>query len=423
MSSDLSSMIVSSSSSKKINGDLKCFVAIKDKSFKRFLWNSVDSAKGKARVSWDSVCRPKDQGGLGFKPLAKWNEVLLVAQVWKIMESKESPWVKWVNTVKLKGSSIWQVNESGSDSWGWRNMLMIRDKIKPFVSYKIGNGKSISAWHDKWCIMGPLDNIFSKRDIYEARFNDNAKVADLIYNGRWKWPLEWTNDYPDLLLIPIPSLNAQTNDKVLWVDANNKEVPFSTKVAWLSMRDNWPKVQWSHVVWFSQYNPRQAFILWLAIQEKLLTQDKILKWDKEADLKCSLCSECADSHEHLFFKCHYSAKIWEEMKDKGNFNYQNSQNHILLDIENILAANSMNNKHLGHLAKLLVHLHIKEDLINKLISLEVKDSAAVKKVARAWDLKLDNKSLVSVLCKYKAKALFCHKEGFLHLVECQLGDA
>ncbi|GJX40111.1 RNA-directed DNA polymerase, eukaryota, reverse transcriptase zinc-binding domain protein, partial [Tanacetum coccineum] len=343
----------------------------------------------KARVSWDSVCRPKDQGGLGFKPLAKWNEVLLVAQVWKIVESKESLWVKWVNTVKLKGSSIWQVNESGSDTW-----------------------------HDKWCIMGPLDNIFSKRDIYEARFNDNAKVADLIYNGRWKWPLEWTNDYPDLLLIPIPSLNAQTNDKVLWVDANNKEVPFSTKVAWLSMRDNWPKVQWSHVVWFSQYNPRQAFILWLDIQEKLLTHDKILKWDKEADLKCSLCSECADSHEHLFFKCHYSAKIWEEMKDKGNF--QNSQNS-LVDIVNIIAAKKLNNNIWVILQKLLVassvyHVwqernrrnfqnesrnvdviikSIKEDVINKLTSLKVKDSAAVKKVARAWDLKLDNKSLVS----------------------------
>ncbi|GJX73331.1 RNA-directed DNA polymerase, eukaryota [Tanacetum coccineum] len=43
-----------------------------DKLLKRFLWNSGDSAKGKARVAWKVVCRPKTQGGLGIKPLRKW---------------------------------------------------------------------------------------------------------------------------------------------------------------------------------------------------------------------------------------------------------------------------------------------------------------------------------------------------------------
>nr|GEZ09522.1 RNA-directed DNA polymerase, eukaryota, reverse transcriptase zinc-binding domain protein [Tanacetum cinerariifolium] len=33
-----------------------------NKLLKRFLWNSRNSAKGKARVAWNLVCRPKDQG-------------------------------------------------------------------------------------------------------------------------------------------------------------------------------------------------------------------------------------------------------------------------------------------------------------------------------------------------------------------------
>lgn len=49
-----------------------------EKIFKRFLWNSGKSANGKARVAWKLVCRPKDQGGLGIKPLRQWNEVLLI---------------------------------------------------------------------------------------------------------------------------------------------------------------------------------------------------------------------------------------------------------------------------------------------------------------------------------------------------------
>ncbi|GKA96244.1 RNA-directed DNA polymerase, eukaryota, reverse transcriptase zinc-binding domain protein [Tanacetum coccineum] len=264
-------------------------------------------------------------------------------------------------------------------------MLLIRDKIKPFVSYKIGNGKVISPWHDKWCSIGPLDRFFSKRDIYEASLNEQIKDKVI-------------------------------KDKVFWLDANLKEVPFSTKAAWLSLRDSWPKVQWSHVIWFSQYNPRQAFILWLAIQEKLMTQDKILQWNQGINLKCSFCSGCEDSHDHLFFQCHYSSKVWDKLKDKGNLH--NAQNS-LVNVVSIIAAKNVKNNIWCILQKLLVtsavyHLwqernrrifqneyrnyeslcnYIKEDMVNKLSTLTVKNSSAVRKDAKMWGLTLDNMKL------------------------------
>ncbi|GJW65932.1 RNA-directed DNA polymerase, eukaryota, reverse transcriptase zinc-binding domain protein [Tanacetum coccineum] len=372
-----------------------------DKLFKRFLWNSGDSAKGKARVAWDSVCRPKDQGG----------------------------------------ASIWQINETSNDSWGWKNMLLIRDKIKPFISYKIGNGKEISAWHDKWCSIGPLDRFFFKRDIYEARYEDAAKIIDMISHGRWNWPEEWTNDYPELHQIPVPSLNEQIKDKVFSLDANLKEVPFSTKAAWLSLRDSWPKVQWSHVIWFSQYNPRQAFILWLAIQEKLMTQDKILQWNQGVNLKCSFCLGCEDSHDHLFFQCHYLPKVWDKLKDKGNLH--NAQNS-LVNVVSIIATKNVKNNIWCILQKLLVayvvyHLWqernkrifqneyrndeslcncIKEDMMNKLSTLTMKNSSAVRKFEYFVS--------VGICAIVYVQGIFSNHEAFERFsrqVECQLSDA
>nr|GEV45082.1 hypothetical protein [Tanacetum cinerariifolium] len=69
-----------------------------DKLFKKFLWNSGDSVKGKARVAWNLICRPKDHGGL----------------------------------VKLNGKSFWEIEPNVSDNWGWKNMLDLKDKMKPF---------------------------------------------------------------------------------------------------------------------------------------------------------------------------------------------------------------------------------------------------------------------------------------------------
>jgi hypothetical protein len=55
-----------------------------DKILKGFLWNQGDSSNGKAKLAWKIVCRPKNQGGLGFKSLKEWNEVLMMKHAWNI---------------------------------------------------------------------------------------------------------------------------------------------------------------------------------------------------------------------------------------------------------------------------------------------------------------------------------------------------
>ncbi|GKA81178.1 RNA-directed DNA polymerase, eukaryota, reverse transcriptase zinc-binding domain protein [Tanacetum coccineum] len=103
---------------------------------------------------------------------------------------------------------------------------------------------------------------------------------------------------------------------VMWVNKKDQKVKFSTKQAWRTMREDWPRVRWHHVVWYSQLIPKHAFILWLAIQDKLLTQDRMEKWQDISDMKCSLCKKCADSHEYLFFKCDFALQVWKEVMMK-----------------------------------------------------------------------------------------------------------
>ncbi|GKB41517.1 RNA-directed DNA polymerase, eukaryota, reverse transcriptase zinc-binding domain protein [Tanacetum coccineum] len=46
---------------------------------------------------------------------------------------------------------------------------------------------------------------------------------------------------------------------------------------------------------------------------RLTTQDRLLKWYPGKEAVCHLCKTCLDSHNHLFFDCHYSKKIWDEV--------------------------------------------------------------------------------------------------------------
>ncbi|GKD30034.1 zinc finger, CCHC-type containing protein [Tanacetum coccineum] len=76
-----------------------------------------------------------------------------------------------------------------------------------------------------------------------------------------------------------------------------------------------PRVDWWHVVWYSQCNPKQAL---MAIQGKLLTQDIIMVWQNRDDLKYPLCKSVADSHVHLFFDCPFSFGVWKRIQTKSS---------------------------------------------------------------------------------------------------------
>nr|GEX01311.1 RNA-directed DNA polymerase, eukaryota, reverse transcriptase zinc-binding domain protein [Tanacetum cinerariifolium] len=91
---------------------------------------------------------PKDHGGLGVKDLKTWNYALLAKNVWNIATKKDSLWVKWIYFVKLRGKIIWEVKEDNEDSWGWKNLLVVRDQIRDNVKYKVGNDSKTSLWFD-----------------------------------------------------------------------------------------------------------------------------------------------------------------------------------------------------------------------------------------------------------------------------------
>ncbi|GJZ49974.1 putative reverse transcriptase domain, reverse transcriptase zinc-binding domain protein [Tanacetum coccineum] len=131
-----------------------------------FLWCHGDMHKGKAKVAWEIVCLPMDEGGLGVRRLDTFNKALMVSYVWKLISLKESLWVKWIHAYKLKGRSFWDYPLRGNMSWGWRKVLQLRPLIRDFIRFSIGDGATASVWLDRWNEGGPLANTISTRDIF-----------------------------------------------------------------------------------------------------------------------------------------------------------------------------------------------------------------------------------------------------------------
>ncbi|GKA75895.1 RNA-directed DNA polymerase, eukaryota, reverse transcriptase zinc-binding domain protein [Tanacetum coccineum] len=252
---------------------------------KNFLWSQSDDSKGKAKVAWKNVCKPKNQGGLGLKDLTVWNNTLLVKHLWNIANKKDTLWVKWVSTVKLKGVSIWVVQKEECDSWGWKNLLTIRDLIINHVLYRIGNGEDTFMWYDNWSGLGPLINNISHRIMYNARLQKESNVADMIADGSWINGSEWVNSV-GLSTIHVPMIKQGEKDKIMWLDNSGNPTKFTMCKVYDDLRCHF--------------------------QERLLTQDRIKMWGSYDMMVCGLCMMDEESHNHLFFQCEYSKAIWKK---------------------------------------------------------------------------------------------------------------
>nr|GEU71745.1 hypothetical protein [Tanacetum cinerariifolium] len=233
-----------------------------------FLWNFGDFKRGKARIKWADVCKPKVEGGL----------------------EKEGP------------------------SWSWKKILRYRSILRSHIVHRIGNGLDTSLWFDNWHAICPLSEFISKRKIYYSGLSLDCKVANVIDNGVWKWPRDLSMEFDGLNAIEPPCLTEGKKDKVFWKTGTGRLSDFSVNTIWNDLRVCSDTVPWVKIVWYSQCIPRHAFMVWLAIHGRLRTQDLMVKWEKYGDMRFVFCKKVPDSHDHLFFECEFSKKVWDCLK-------------------------------------------------------------------------------------------------------------
>nr|GEW52162.1 hypothetical protein [Tanacetum cinerariifolium] len=299
-------------SSRLLNRDCKILV---ERHIRCFLWCNGDFKRGKAKVAWEVITLPKHEGGLGIQNLEVFNLTLMTTHIWNIVSNKESLWVRWIHTYKIRDRTLWHIQPTSCMSWNWRNILKLRDRVKPFLWSQIGNGLSTSIWYDMWCSQSPISRFITPRDMAREGFSIRSKVVDLMRHGIRQWPLAWLMKAPNLNLV-VASNFTNSSDRIQWRYANGMIADFFVKLAWEALRVRGDIVNWSNMVWFTHCIPRHAFHLWLVLRRRLKTQDMLRPWDVDPStdlnaLTCVFCKLQMDSYEHLFFECSFSAHVWQ----------------------------------------------------------------------------------------------------------------
>lgn len=148
-----------------------------------FWWNAQDGINKMHWVSWERMCLDKEDGGLGFKDLEKFNQDLLKKQGWRLLMDPDSLCARVVRSRYYPTGDFLNASLGSRPSYAWRSILHGIELLVKGLRRNVGTGETINVWMDKW--------LFTNEPIAPMRkqmvFDLELRLCDLINPQTRTW--------------------------------------------------------------------------------------------------------------------------------------------------------------------------------------------------------------------------------------------
>jgi hypothetical protein len=269
-------------------GILKAFAKISH----GMLWACKETVSGgKCKVNWQKVCRPKELGGLGILDLEKFSRALRLRWLWYKWTAPDKPWV-------------------GTET---PNDAADLDLFNAATRVTIGNGVKASFWSSSWLHGTPPKDLALL--IFKASRRKNRTVQEALADHNWvsdivvdTFSVEHLEQYVRLWnLLAEVQLDPDSEDSITWSLTPNGCYSASSayKVQFLSALP----CQFGKIVWKTWAPPKCRFFVWLAVQNRLWTADRLAKRGWPHPSTCQLCRCSPETARHILFECRFSKRV------------------------------------------------------------------------------------------------------------------
>jgi hypothetical protein len=242
----------------------------------KFWWGSSSCVRKIHWKKWLHLCTSKEDGGLGFRDFHAFNLALLGKQGWRFIQDPHSLVYRVCKARYFPNSSFMDAKAGTNPSLIWRSILSARDTIQAGMMWKVGDGRTIKIWEDKWLPCIPA----RKQNGPNVTF-----VRELIDEDRGWWNesiIDATFDVKSAQVIKQMALcNFNSPDRARWKETTSGEYSVSSAYA-LELKRQKPqdggessnseelKGMWRRI-WKLKIPGKVRHFLWRACNETLPT--------------------------------------------------------------------------------------------------------------------------------------------------------
>ncbi|CAN1149058.1 Putative ribonuclease H protein At1g65750 [Linum perenne] len=289
-----------------------------DRRIRNFVCGSTDESRKVHLVSWERICLPKEDGGLGLKMARVLNRAYIMKLAFLFMKDPERLWVKVLHTKYFREIDAGlELRKLGSQSALWRGFYKEWDSMLLGAPSAIRNDRDTLFWTARWVDSGSR-LLVSVEDTDAAR-NLSESVADYT-NSDEQWDVEKLTsvlslDQVSLVVGKTPPRAESGEDQWVWGGETNGH--FSIRSAYKLIytqansiaHDRW-KLCWK----WKGPNRIRHFLL-LTIQEKLLTNSERVKRHMTSNADCDHYHHQAETVIHVLRDCTFATEVWRLIRE------------------------------------------------------------------------------------------------------------
>ncbi|XP_028945660.1 uncharacterized protein [Malus domestica] len=287
-----------------------------------FLWGDCGGHRRIHWVNWDTLGRPKYEGGLGFRNFQDFNDALLVKQCWCLILNPNSLWAQTLKARYFLHSSFLDAKLGSRAFWAWASLPVGRDILKNGAHWQILNGKDTRLWVDRWLPSLPLGHPIPSSP---TSVTLNTKVSSLICPSTKSWDIEFLRPFISEVelkaIYDIPLGNCSRRDRLIWTSSRLGNYSVRSGYHWIHSSWELTRAPASVVtstlgtsfwkaIWHAKAPPKIRHFLWRAVSEALATVGGLFKRRSASSPMCPICKTQEESVLHLLLRCPWVEPIW-----------------------------------------------------------------------------------------------------------------
>jgi len=294
------------------------FCNILDHRFKDFWWGfPPEKARNLCLKSWDSICLPRKQGGLGLRKMSTTNLALITKLGWKFLHSN-SLWVEHLQKKYIHYGSFFTTSTATTASWIWKGLQKCKRFLIAGSCLNVSVNSADCIWTTSW--VPSLPSYRPSPRSPNSRFLPPLSISDLIMPST----RHWNKRLLSVLFEPVSAvaigelpIMAASAKSYLWTSSCSGR--FSTSMAYLSILNNdftgshlCPLSTFWRDIWKLQLTDRLRIFIWKIAWNILPTTQRLQSMipTYHLDASCPLCKSGPDSIRHLFIHCHFARVVW-----------------------------------------------------------------------------------------------------------------
>ncbi|KAJ6835098.1 uncharacterized protein M6B38_124005 [Iris pallida] len=277
----------------------------------KFIWHG-----GIHAISWEQLCRPRKEGGVGLRSLVSVREAAGIKLAWRFLQGG-SLWSAWMSSRYLRGRNFWVCEINNNFSASFKHILRNRPVLRKAIRRKMREGGETDLWLDPWIsgqslleILGPQTDGAAYRGL---------TCRHIISGGVWR-PEEYRftaqlgGEIRQVQITP-----AVLTDVWVWAPPGSTEGAgeFRFSSCYDLVRSHFDEIEEYDFIWGKGLARKMQLSAYKLVLGRMLTRDRLLRFGIPVpDPKCVLCEIENESIGHLFFQCHVAWSIWAEQSRK-----------------------------------------------------------------------------------------------------------